>query len=94
MPIRSFNGKLAAAVFEGKAPRRLPPDLTRRLLIKLRVIDQAEGLHYFASLPGLHFEALAGDREGQYSIRVNRQWRVCFRWRDGDAYDVEFVDYH
>ncbi len=61
---------------------------------KLRQLDIATELRDLASLPGNHLEALKGDREGQHSIRINDQWRICFVWRDGDAYDVEIVDYH
>lgn len=60
----------------------------------LLTLDAAERLSVLAAVPGNHFEGLRGDRRGQYSIRVNRQWRVCFSWRDGDAFYVEIVDYH
>lgn len=61
---------------------------------KLRQLDFAMELRDLASPPGSHLEALKGDREGQHSIRINDQWRICFVWREGDAYDVEIVDYH
>jgi len=61
---------------------------------KLRQVDIATELRDLASPPGNRLEALHGDREGQHSIRINDQWRICFVWRDGDAYDVEIVDYH
>ena len=61
---------------------------------KLRQIDGATELRDLASPPGNRLEALRGDRKGQYSIRINDQWRICFAWREGDAYDVEIVDYH
>ena len=61
---------------------------------KLRQLDSAVVLSDMASPPGNHLEALAADRKGQHSIRINDQWRLCFRWYDGDAYDVEIVDYH
>ena len=61
---------------------------------KLRQLDIAADLRDLASPPGNRLEALHGDREGQYSIRINDQWRICFVWRDGDAYDVAIVDYH
>ena len=60
----------------------------------LRQLDSATELRDLAAPPGNHLEALHGDREGQRSIRINNQWRICFVWRDGDAYDVEIVDYH
>lgn len=61
---------------------------------KLTQIHNASSLNDLRAPPGNRLEALTGDREGQYSIRINDQWRVCFRWKDGDAYDVEIVDYH
>jgi toxin HigB-1 len=61
---------------------------------KLRQLDIATELLDLASPPGNHLEALKGDRKGQHSIRINDQWRICFRWRDADAFDVEIVDYH
>ncbi|MGB8886041.1 MAG: type II toxin-antitoxin system RelE/ParE family toxin [Candidatus Korobacteraceae bacterium] len=61
---------------------------------KLRQLDIATELRDLRSPPGNHLEALKGDRAGQYSIRINDQWRICFVWRDGDAYDVDIVDYH
>lgn len=64
------------------------------MLRKLVALDAAESLDDLRIPPGNRLEQLRGDRAGQYSIRVNDQWRVCFRWRDGDAYDVELVDYH
>jgi proteic killer suppression protein len=68
--------------------------LQQRALDKLEYLDQAETLHDMATIPGLRLERLRGDRRGQHSIRINRQWRVCFRWRGGNAHDVEIVDYH
>jgi proteic killer suppression protein len=61
---------------------------------KLRQLDSAAELRDLAAPPGNRLEALHGDRRGQHSIRINDQWRICFAWRDGDAYDVEIVDYH
>lgn len=61
---------------------------------KLRQLDIATELRDLRSPPGNHLEALKGDRDGQYSIRINDQWRICFVWRGGDAYEVEIVDYH
>ena len=62
--------------------------------LKLDRLEAATSLKDLAALPGNRFEALKGDRKGQYSIRINDQWRVCFRWHEGDAHDVEIVDYH
>jgi proteic killer suppression protein len=61
---------------------------------KLRQLDSADLLSDLNSPPGNHLESLSGDRQGSYSIRINKQWRLCFRWQNGDAYDVEIVDYH
>lgn len=68
--------------------------LQQRALDKLEYLDQVESLQDLAIIPGLRLERLRGDRRDQHSIRINRQWRVCFRWRGGDAHDVEIVDYH
>jgi proteic killer suppression protein len=66
----------------------------RVALRKLRQLDAAVELRDLTAPPGNRLEALHGDRQGQYSIRINDQWRICFVWRDGDAYDVDIVDYH
>jgi proteic killer suppression protein len=68
--------------------------LQRAALRKLLLLDAAESLHDLRVPPGNRLEKLAGDREGQYSIRINDQWRVCFLWKDGGAHDVEITDYH
>ena len=75
-------------------PKRFPPDLLRAVRNKLVMLDAAVTLDALRVPPSNRLEALAGDRKGQYSIRINRQWRICFRWQDGDALDVEIVDYH
>lgn len=92
--IKSFGDKRAAAIFAGYAVRYLPQQIQRRARAKLLAIDAATQLDDLRIPPGNRLEALHGDRHGQYSIRVNDQWRICFRWRDGDAHDVEIVDYH
>lgn len=73
---------------------RLPPDIQPAALRKLRMVDAAATLADLRVPPANHLEALRGDREGQYSIRINDQYRVCFEWRDWDAYEVEIVGYH
>ncbi len=91
--IRSFKSKDLAAFFSGNIPiglRPLEPQLSRRL----QILDSATSTGALAGLRSNHFEALKGDRKGQYSIRVNIQWRLCFRFEGEDAYDVELVDYH
>ncbi len=78
----------------GKPGRLLPPPLARLGLRKLWVVDNAAKLDDLRSPPGNRLEALKGARKGQFSIRINERYRVCFRWVDSDAYDVEVVDYH
>ncbi len=73
---------------------KLPSDIQRVALRKLWMLDAATKIEDLAVPPGNRLEKLHGDREGQWSIRINDQWRVCFAWREGDAYDVEIVDYH
>lgn len=92
--IRSFRGKQAAAVFQGKVPKGFPPDIAKAAFRKLRMLDAAVSLNDLRSPPGNHLEALTGDRAGQHSIRINDQWRVCFAWHDGAPHEVEIVDYH
>ena len=91
--IRSFADADTEAVYNRRPSRRLPEDIQRVALRKLRFIAQARQLRDLAN-PGNRLEKLRGDRAGQYSVRISRQWRVCFIWRDGDAFAVEIVDYH
>jgi len=74
--------------------RRFSREIQRVALRKLVMLHAAESLQDLRAPPGNRLERLSGDREGQYSIRINDQWRVCFRWAEGDAYDVEITDYH
>ncbi|MXW09856.1 MAG: type II toxin-antitoxin system RelE/ParE family toxin [Gammaproteobacteria bacterium] len=92
--IKSFSDKRAAAIFSGHAVRRLPIQIQGRARAKLLTIDAAIRLEDLRVPPGNRLEALRGDRNGFHSIRINEQWRICFRWRDGEAWDVEIVDYH
>lgn len=92
--IKSFADKRTAAIFAGRAVRDLPPDIQRRARTKLLIIDAAVELDELRVPPGNRLEALKGDPRGQHSIRINEQWRICFVWRDKDAWDVEIVDYH
>ena len=92
--IKSFAGKHAAAVFAGHAVRGLSMQIQRRARAKILMIDAAGRLDDLRAPPGNRLEALRGDRRGQHSIRINEQWRICFVWRDGDAWEVEIVDYH
>ena len=92
--IGSFGDKRTAAIFAGHAVRGVPLKLQERARAKLLVIDAAKLLDDLRRPPGNRLEALAGDRKGQHSIRINDQWRICFKWRDGEVLDVELVDYH
>ena len=92
--IKSFASKGTAAIFAGRAVRGLPAQIQDRVRAKLVVIDAAGRLEDLRVPPGNRLEALRGDRTGQRSIRVNNQWRICFAWHDGDAWDVEIVDCH
>ena len=92
--IRSFADKRTAAIFAGLVVHGLSSGLQQRARNKLLAIDAAAALGDLRVPPGNRLEALRGDRKGQHSIRVNRRWRICFAWHDGDAGDVEIVDYH
>jgi len=92
--IRSFCDREAECIFARRAGSRLARPLQRAALRKLLLIDAADALDDLRVPPGNRLEKLVGDREGQHSIRINDQWRVCFRWKDGDAHDVAIVDYH
>jgi toxin HigB-1 len=90
--IRSCRDKDAQRLLERKFSRRLQM-IAKPARIRLEVLDAVTSLRDL-DLPGFRLEALKGDRKGQYSIRVNDRYRICFTWRDGDAHDVEIVDYH
>lgn len=92
--IGSLKGALARQLFAGERPRRLPASLFRQAQLRLTALRYATRLADLRMPPGNRLEALRGDREGQHSIRINDQWRICFRWIDGQAEDVEIVDYH
>jgi proteic killer suppression protein len=92
--IRSFRDKGSERVFLRERGSKFHLSLQRAALRKLLILDAAEALEDLRVPPGNRLEKLAGDRAGRYSIRVNDQWRVCFRWEDGHAHDVEIVDYH
>lgn len=91
--IRTFACRETAALFAGGAPRVFLA-FRAQAERKLAMLDAAASLDFLRSPPGNRLEALRGDRAGQYSIRINGRWRICFRWRDGDAFDVAIVDYH
>lgn len=92
--IKTFADKDTAALFYGLQARKIPADIRNVARRKLLQIDGAHRLDDLRVPPGNRLELLKGDRTGQYSIRINDQWRICFRFEDGDAYDVEIVDYH
>lgn len=92
--IRSFADKRTAAIFAGHVVRDVPMQIQSRVRAKLVAIEAAERLGDLRAPPGNRLEALRGNRRGQYSIRVNDQWRVCFVWNEGEARRVEIVDYH
>ena len=91
--IRSFRDRETEDLFHREASRRWA-SIARVALRRLRLLNRASLLTDLRVPPGNHLEALKGDRAGQHSIRVNDQYRICFRWKDGDAYDVELTDYH
>ncbi len=92
--IRTFKDKRTEAVFGGESPKGFPSDLVAVARRKLRMIHRSINLNDLRVPPANRLEALKGDRKGQHSIRINDQFRVCFLWKDGDAFDVEVTDYH
>ena len=92
--IKTFKCKETEGIYEGRLSRRLPQDIQRAAARKLEMLSAATRLESLKVPPGNRLEKLSGDRANQYSIRINDQWRVGFVWRDGDADDVEIVDYH
>jgi len=92
--IKSFRCKETEKIFLRQRSARIPADVYRITLRKLLLLDAAEKLEDLRIPPGNRLEKLTGNRQGQHSIRINDQWRICFRWSEGDAYEVEIVDYH
>jgi len=92
--IKSFRDKETERLFSRHFSRHFPPNLHRIAWQKLAILDAAERLEDLRIPPGNRLEKLSGNRDGEYSIRINDQWRVCFRWIEGNAYDVEITDYH
>lgn len=91
--IQSFKCKDTLALYEGRSPRRFKAFLSEAER-KLSQLDAAQTLDFMKAPPGNHLEALKGDREGQHSVRINGQWRICFVWTDTGPINVEIVDYH
>jgi proteic killer suppression protein len=92
--IKSFKDRLTEAVYQGESPKGFPASLVKTARRKLGYLDAAVDLNDLRSPPGNRLEALSGDRDGQHSIRVNDQFRVCFIWTDEGPKDVEIIDYH
>lgn len=92
--IKSFKDRDSERLFRRERVKRFGPDVQRVGLRKLRMLDAAEHLDDLRIPPANRLEKLKGDRAGQHSIRINKQWRICFVWREGDAHDVEIIDYH
>ena len=92
--IKSFADKATAAVFGGQFVRKLPHEIQAKARRQLKLIDATSKVEELRKPPGNRLEQLTGNRAGQWSIRINDQWRICFNWEDGHAADVEIVDYH
>ena len=89
-----FKDKLTKRIFEGSAVKGIPLSTMRRAIIKLTMVEAAVDIRELATPPSNHLEKLKGNRAGQWSIRVNDQYRVCFKWQDSRAFEIEFTDYH
>lgn len=92
--IRTFKDEETRKIYQRQRSRKLPSDIQQVALRKLRMINNAINTNDLRVPPANRLEKLSGNREGQWSIRINDQWRVCFKWQGSDAYDVEIVDYH
>ena len=92
--IRSFKCKESEKVFQRFQSGKFPGEIQRTALRKLRMLNRAQTINDLKVPPGNKLEKLHGDREGQLSIRINDRWRICFRWEDGDCFNVEITDYH
>ena len=92
--IKNFACKETEKIFNRRISLKLPRDIQKTARRKLEILEGAEALMDLRIPPNNHLEKLSKDRKGQYSIRINDQWRICFEWRGGDAYNVEIVDYH
>jgi proteic killer suppression protein len=92
--IKSFKSGETERIYNREGSKRIHRDIQQVSLRKLRMLNNAKNLNDLRVPPANRLERLRGDREGQYSIRINDQWRICFTWQEGDAYDVEITDYH
>ena len=92
--IKTFKDEETQKVFHRERSKKLPPDIQQVALRKLRMINNAYAINDLRIPPANRLEKLTGDRAGQYSIRINDRWRICFEWKSNNAYDVEITDYH
>jgi toxin HigB-1 len=92
--IRTFKDAETQKIYQRERSRKLPSDIQQVALRKLRMINNAVNVNDLRVPPANRLEKMSGDREGQYSIRINDQWRICFDWKNGDAFNVEIADYH
>jgi proteic killer suppression protein len=92
--IKSIRCRETEKIWQGEVSRRLPRDIQNIARRKLRMLNNAQTLHDLRVPPSNRLESLKGSRSGQFSIRINSQWRICFVWQDGNVHDVEIVDYH
>jgi proteic killer suppression protein len=92
--IKTFKCKETQKIWAGETSRKFPNDIQDRALRKLRQLDAASSIDSLKNPPSNHLEGLIGNRRGHMSIRVNNQWRICFKWEDGEVSDIEIIDYH
>ena len=92
--IKSFKSKETEKIFRREYSLKLPSAIQKTALRKLLMLDASQIINDLRIPPANHLEQLKGKRQGQYSIRINEQWRICFRWQQNDAYEVEIIDYH
>ena len=92
--IKTFKGAETYKIYQRERSRKLPSDIQQVALRKLRMIHNAVNINDLRVPPANHLEKLSGNRQGQYSIRINDQWRICFEWKNSDAFNVEITDYH
>jgi len=92
--IKSFKCKETKKIYYREYSLKFPDDIQRNAMKKLWMIDAAPDMQSLRIPPANHLESVKGKRKGQYSIRIDQKWRICFRWKDQDAYDVEIIDYH
>lgn len=92
--IKTFKCKETLKIWSGEVSRKFPSNIQDRAFRKLRQLDTASSIDDLKNPPSNHLEGLKGDRKGYMSIRVNNQWRICFKWEDGEATEIEIIDYH